>query len=925
MSQNQNTSGAPGGDAPEAVRKIPDFARFVAIDLETTGLDPAEGEIIELGAVRFIDGKESDAFRSLVKPQAGFPERNRRLTGIDPADLREARSPKDALEEFKAFLRDDLLVSHNAPFDLSFLATHLGKHGIDPIKNPALCTLHLAAFMNPEAETLQLGTLAKNLGVTVIDPHRAMQDARMAGRVFLRLKDELALWPAEFLGHLAGYRGKSLDPHFDLLDSLAGQGSPDGGAWRLSDAVLGHLADPPAPSALPPLRVLAETGERGRADDPALAAEVAQAFGRGGLTLLEDARPGAPPVSSSVPPNTPDIPRFVVGIPDESALPTLLGADDGADGADGPDGRFYLGLRSEYICLRRAFAPDGRPAGWLELSPYERIVLARWLAGTRTGRFARVNWWLLNNYSGLKGHLNALSGNEVECVGPDAPHDGPCFAEMAREIARSSAGVIVQQRHLCARLLGSISSERLLDPFDACVIEGASRLVHSARATESRVLELDSIKRRLTQLSEFAEGGDTGFADAVNSALSSVKDLLDACRVTIGAFRDARSRDNLGPITVDEESWTTDIFSELSGTLEVAHESLLRASERIGGIPALTEDAAAVGAMLSRIAETLRMFREAQTVWALSLEGAPARNPKRITLRLEPVDVSDVIRRITSEAKLGVIASDRQLRYADSFDHLRSMWGLQADVAVTERVLTDPSHIPPPLFLPEDINAPAARSGRRYHWEKYMERTANLLRMVADALGGRTVAAFSAHHELRRVRELLEQNPPREAIVLAQYMDGTKSALIREYLANPATLLLGGRSFLDGVDLRPAGFTALILVKLPFVSPEEPLHRAALRLQEAQGLDGMTSYLVPLAAETSNRWIDSLISGPITSPANADSDMSAAEPAGAVILLDPRASQNEWGDELVSSLNARPAYRLSFREMLARLGEMVRG
>ncbi|MCK4720480.1 hypothetical protein KAU08_07465, partial [bacterium] len=298
-----------------------------------------------------------------------------------------------------------------------------------------------------------------------------------------------------------------------------------------------------------------------------------------------------------------------------------------------------------------------------------------------------------------------------------------------------------------------------------------------------------------------------------------------------------------------------------------------------------------------------------------SIEGVPVRKPKRVSLNLVPIEIGEVVHRVIEESTGGVLAIDRHLRTGDSFERFRHQWGLIAE-PVEERVLEEPSLVLPGLFLPVDVTSPTARSGRRYHWEKYMERTANLLRMLAETLGGRTIAAFNAHHELRRIRELLETNPPSDCIVLAQYMDGTKSSLVREYLTNPRTLLLGGRNFLDGVDLRPAGFTVLVMVKLPFVSPEEPVHRAALQTYEDHGNDGMSNYLIPLAAETSNRWIDSLIAGPV--PESAD----PSKPAGAVILLDPRAVKNEWGDEFINLLNASPVYRLPFIEIKKKIAEL---
>jgi len=898
-----------GSEEREEARQIPDFNRFVAIDIETTGLDPSEGEIIELGAVRFIDGEETGTFRTLVRPVKGFPERNRRLTGIDPKSLETAPTAADALIDFIEFIGDDLLVSHNAPFDINFLSHHLKRLGREEIGNPAFCTLHFSAFINPEAPTLQLTALATNWDVKIIDPHRALQDARMAGRLALKMMEELGSWSRVFIAHLTSYRGKSIDPIFDLFDKLADT-ETEISDWDLGKAIKDGLTSGTYGPDLPELRSIVTESPEPK-DDREVVEAVTEAFARGGKTLLEDSRAGSELLSGHLMPAEVGVDRLVVGITGDSALPMLITKGKSTDGSE----VFYLGRRGEYITLERAFEVDGKPTGWLELSPYERVVLVRWLAGTRTGRVSRVNWWLLNNYSGLKGYLNALSATEPECSGTGEKYTGPCFAEAACERAGKALKIIVDHRHLCTRGAEGFKSERLLESKGACIIENGSQLVHAARASEGRILEIDALLRRLRTTSKTAEGE---FAEFVKQAISQLLDLIEACRNTIRSYRDLYPQAGTSPIPIDEESWNHEIFMELGKSLKSTGELLadlavkIRTGGGTGGGESIT------GAVLDCAADTLIMFGSTPKEWALALEGVPARNPKRVTLRMTPVEIGDVITRLVEGFDKGIVFTDRRLTSSGSFDRIRTVLEIGSDSPIEERVLEDESIVMPPLFLPEDVHPPTSRSGRRYHWQKYMDRTANLLRMVAETLGGRTVAAFSAHHELRKVREILEESPPKDCIVLAQYMDGTKSSLVREYLTNPATLLLGGRTFLDGVDLRPAGFTALVLVKLPFVSPEEPIHRAALRSLESQGVDGMSAYLIPLAVERSNRWIDSLVMGPI--PEGQDPD---AYP-GAVILLDPRPTQNEWGEEFISSLVTSPVHRLPFREMLVQLGEMVR-
>ncbi|HDS30165.1 MAG TPA: hypothetical protein ENN67_03890 [Firmicutes bacterium] len=899
----------------ERLKTRPDFNRFVAIDLETTGLIAKEHEIIEIGAVRYVDGAETEFFHALVKPSMGYPERNRRLTGIPVEQLESGVDIKTALAELIEFIGGDLLISHNANFDLSFLEHQAQRFGLEPIMNPALCTLHLAALVDPEADVLQLGSLAKLWRIEIVESHRAVLDARLAGKLAIKFMDEIRSWRKEFISHLTQYRGKSVDAIFDLLDSLVDESVADK-SWNIGKAIGERLTDESNPGSIVPFPDYGNEWSADQNPDPEMIEETKEAFSRGGITILEDIRPGKPASSSCIPIGTEGIPRLVVAVPDEMRRRRAVGEDGGTDGLGKSDGTVYLGRLSEYICMWRSFGKDNRPHGWLELSPFERIVLARWLAGTRTGRVGRVNWWLLNNFSGLKGHLNSLSESRHGCLGFDYPHNGPCYAKIALNAASKAGRVVVDHAHVFSEYKQGTASERLIEKIPAIFIECADQLEDGARNARGRLLEMEPIVRRLSSFVENADGEDESVINGVKLALSSLKEILESSRETLTAIRSSVETEHSGPMSIDDETWSDERFSELAASLEAGGDMLAMSVEKIRGAEKINDESMLIADVIGQASETLRMFRHIPRGWSASLEGVPFRSPRRVSIKLIPVEVGELVSKLVKEAESGLVATGRHLRYGGSFERIKSQWGLDTFSPVIEKVLEDPSVMPPPLFLPEDLTPPSGRSGRKYHWQKYLERTANLLKMLAESLGGRTVAVFSAHHELRKVRELLEESSPAGPIVLAQYHDGTKNAIINEYVQNQATLLLGGRNFLDGVDLRPAGFTVLVIVKIPFTSPEEPLHKTALKLAEDVGLDGLTSHLVPEAVKATNRWIDSLVAGAI------QDGFPSEDLPGAVVLLDPRAVYNEWGDEYLDSLNAKPVHRLSFRVMLINLKEL---
>jgi hypothetical protein len=393
--------------------------------------------------------------------------------------------------------------------------------------------------------------------------------------------------------------------------------------------------------------------------------------------------------------------------------------------------------------------------------------------------------------------------------------------------------------------------------------------------------------------------------------------ILEAARRCMRSWA-GHGSDSPGTVILDDAVWGSDEFGELADAVDsgaVRLADILRAfreqdPDRVQHHPPIF--------VLTEASAILELIRKPSGDYQAVMEGAPHRNPRRISFKVVPVDVRGQVRgfvdRTLSQPKGGILAVGRHLRYMDSFERIRASWGLDGSQGVAERALEESALALPHLFLPVDIFPPSFRSGRAYEWEKYIDRTANILRMISETLGGRTVAVFSSNQDLRETRFALDKNPPRELVTIAQYHDGTKSALVREFLSDPRTLLLGGRSLADGVDFRPAGFTVLVLVKIPFPSPDDIAHRSA-----RSGEDVFRSQLIPVATQTINRWIDCLLEGEVPE------GKSKSSPPGAIILLDMRPLKSDWGEEFLSGLNVGDTHRMPFREVLLELQKMSGG
>ncbi|MBM4416673.1 MAG: 3'-5' exonuclease, partial [Chloroflexi bacterium] len=173
---------------------MPVSERYVAIDLETTGFDPAVEHIIEVGAVRFGRGGRAQRFSSLVRPNRGIPREVQALTGIRDIDLLSAPPLAAVLGELRAFAAGCVPVGHNVQFDLAFLEANglaLGPRSYD--------TFDLASVLLTGATQLQLAAVAGALGVAMPVAHRALADADATHTVFLRLLDRLDALPRAVL------------------------------------------------------------------------------------------------------------------------------------------------------------------------------------------------------------------------------------------------------------------------------------------------------------------------------------------------------------------------------------------------------------------------------------------------------------------------------------------------------------------------------------------------------------------------------------------------------------------------------------------------------------------------------------------------------------------------------------------------------
>lgn len=185
---------------------------YVAFDLETTGLDADNDSIIEIGALKVIDGKVCERFIEFVKPQKRISPRITEITGITNEMVANARPTKEIIRDFVSFCEGYILVGHNIMFDYKFMKQHASRFGYT-FEKQGLDTLQIARKTLKHLESKSLGALCEHYHVINKAAHRAYHDALATAKIYHILAHDFESSNAKlFIPSQLQYKPKKVQP-----------------------------------------------------------------------------------------------------------------------------------------------------------------------------------------------------------------------------------------------------------------------------------------------------------------------------------------------------------------------------------------------------------------------------------------------------------------------------------------------------------------------------------------------------------------------------------------------------------------------------------------------------------------------------------------------------------------------------------------
>jgi ATP-dependent DNA helicase DinG len=897
---------------------------IVVFDVETTGSEAEQDEIIEFAALRIRNGQIQESCHFLVRPEQGITGKILMLTGILEEELKNASPLYVHRQEILEFFEDAILVGHHVSFYLSILEKKLNVS----FKQTLWDTLELAQIFFPTLHHYQLSYLAEKLSLSLGDEsrlHRSEMNALFTWGIFKACRKKGLEFDLSFF-----------DQAKNFLEGWAGRGFID----ELHKEIIRRFPDRPIRTDL----VLAPISEglfvreqTPKVKFPESIDWVVNSFSQGGI--LEgslsgyESRTGQVKMAKLIAEGLTSSHHVVVeagtgtGKSFAYLIPCLWSAkktgkkvvvathtiplQEQLQKKDIPILEAVLPFpfrasvlkgKGNYCCLKKW---QGCLVNPREISGKEQklviLSILVWLRETLTGDIQE-----LSKVPGLMQIWPNIGADNENCIPGRCSKAGVCFLLRARKNAEEADVLIVNH----SLLFSDLKTEyNVLPEYHQLVIDEAHQIYETALQHLGSEICLENITRILDNI--YRPIGPN-FYGTVKQRIGALTHLVPSVPWEIFSNR-LEGIPELCPAVLEQAEELFQLLSMILGTgrtfrFVASHttktwwaELNVQVENLVGRIKALIT---ALESLVSTLSgedsdetEELKYIlvghlRELHALLNTLIQVIEVNNPKQVTwleqnsrlyLKTSPIEVSDILEEKIFSRLDAVILTSATLSITDSFEHFLRDVGLPS-TTITARVDS-------PFDYERQMRFFVVKKGMNPNNsdEQKARELSAFITEVAERMNGRTLVLFTAHKLLRETYSSLHPKLARIGIeTMAQGVHGDRSTLLEAFKRNPRSVLLGANSFWEGIDIPGDALSCVILVKLPFWPPTLPLIEARSEFLISQGRDPFQELLLPEAVIRFKQGFGRLI--------------RSKGDRGMVILLDDRVIDKYYGRFFLGSL-----------------------
>jgi predicted DnaQ family exonuclease/DinG family helicase len=944
---------------------------FIVLDLETTGLDPANDQIIEIGAIRFVNGKEKESFEEIINPKIPIPDFITKLTGISDEDVKPAPTIDKKLGKLLDFMGESIILGHQVNFDAAFIEYLLRieeqdftnweneSHRFKYLINKRLDTLFLSRIFLPFLPRMNLGTVASHFNIDLENAHRAIDDARATGHIFIHLIEKAIATDNQVLQKITRllYKNNNRVKYFfqPILDykiknnikvstanitedisfvnqfyNIIGEGD-----YKLEsvneDVRIGPINENEIVESLAvngKLTSIIENFEN-REQQQEMGKHVAQAFNDSEFLVVEAATGTGKSMAYLMPAvewavkNRQAGERIIISTNTKNLQEQLFFKDIPSvfTIVDQKFKAVLLKGKSNYLCLDKwkSTLTDINQ----RLSPQERtriLPLIAWVEQTRTGDISENAGFQQNQNWGL---WNKLIAENNYCPGRQCKFYNNCFLIRARNNARSADLVIVNHSLLFSDL---VTENSILGEYNNLIIDEAHNIEKTAAEYLGIRFNWWSFRNVYHNLYE-QEPKKAGTLVQLEYRLSQSN--LDSN--IIGMMQKRITR--LQTESISLKNIVQQFFAELNANLKVKFqsnsnnniESKIRYYKNFRNFRDIQEIIDEVRLNLkgciNKLSNLLDAFTDLKTdsfefqdqihrelfsiqtdlemllnayefcinadedkhVYWLEM---PLREQRiDVTFNAVPLNIAELLK-INLYSRLNTaIFTSATLAVDNQFSYFQNRIGLNLlnDKPVNTIKLHSPFDLENQVLLgiPDYLDDPRN--------EKFLEQLQNIIKEIHDHHPTGMLTLFTSYSMLNTLYNQLKTHfEAKHVLLLAQGKSGSRTNIINQFREYKESVLFGTDSFWEGVDVPGDALEILLITKLPFDVPTEPLIAARMEEIKKSGGNPFFEYSVPEAIIKFRQGFGRLI--------RHKNDF------GAVIVCDNRLSRMQYGQQFLNSL-----------------------
>lgn len=837
----------------------------IVLDTETTGLSCAENELIEISAARLRGREVVDRFDTFVHPNGLIPLEITELTSITNADVAHAPRAEEAVAALEEFVQGCPVIAHNATFDRSFIESVKGGVKVSDIWIDSLALSRIAL---PRLSSHKLATMAELFGCAAVS-HRASDDVEALCGVWRILLCALTDLPGGLMRLLADMHPDVRWPYRPIFSFLAGE--RQGETFSLeaaraqvmqADAEPDHIDADELPGLTMPRRDEIElryapgglvndmyASYEPRAEQIVMASEVRDAFATSTHRVIEAGTGVGKSIAYLVPAaEAAKRNKITVGIATKSnnltdqlmyqELPKLARELDGGLSFCALKGfdHYPCLLKLESLAAGREITTNRDPADTLTAI----AVLYAFACQSPTGDLDSlgIRWRSVNRAD--------LTTSSRECARGNCHFfNRGCFVRCARRRA-AKADIVVTNHSLLFRNVAA--DGKILPPIRHWIIDEAHSVEKEARRQWALSVSADESRMVFERLG----GAQSGALGRLTHALASsdaatlflglgAKAASSASRASLAMaelFEAVRelSRNGKADGYADANIWIGPELRAHRGweyfepTARTAIDALDEAGKNLSSL------AESVGAenpeMVIEVADGARRIKEMKSTLSLILEGADehyvyslqvnkARRAGGEALTAERMDIGEALAEQWLPEMHSVVFTSATVTVSNSFDHFNHSVGLdrlpKGSFSCVQLESSYNFQENMAVVVAGDIPDPRDR-------DAYLAAMENLLVDVHMAMGGSTLTLFTNRRDMEDLYGRVEPRLSRQGLELACQLRGTSVKRLRDrFLSEESSSLFALKAFWEGFDASGATLRCVVIPKLPFANPTEPL------------------------------------------------------------------------------------------------------